>query len=169
MFKSYGSLVVVLVLSVIGIVNGDSNVRVTAPQKNPEYPNKCWDESTQTAYSVGSHNPKNSCQRIHCYPDFRIKITTCGTHSSGEGEIVEQDLSKNYPFCCAKLVKAEKKAKRVDHTFGASEVRINKFRSRNRSTAKELKTKTNEDASTSTPSLSKKHVIEKVAANENSE
>lgn len=44
--------------------------------KKIEYPNKCWDESTQTAYSVGSHNPKNSCQRIHCYPDFRIKITT---------------------------------------------------------------------------------------------
>lgn len=55
----------------------------------------------------------------------------CGTHSAGEGYTIEQDLSKDYPECCAKLVKVEKKAKRVNH-IPANEVKINKFRSRER-------------------------------------
>lgn len=40
-------------------------------------------------------------------------------------------MSKDYPECCAKLVKMEKKLRRVDH-FVASEVKINKFRARER-------------------------------------
>lgn len=103
---------IVLILSVICFVNGETSVKVTTPQKNPgelqslhccvelpliffpcepllfewmklfsfqyeiDHPNKCWDEATQTAFAVGSHNPKDSCQRIHCYPDFRIKYTS---------------------------------------------------------------------------------------------
>lgn len=41
-----------------------------------DHPNKCWDEMSQTAYAVGTHNRKDLCQRIHCYPDFRIKYTS---------------------------------------------------------------------------------------------
>lgn len=70
-------------------------------------------------------NRKSKLQRISFQP-FR-----CGTHSAGEGYKIEQDLSQDYPNCCAKLVKVEKKAKRVDQ-IGASEVKINKFRSRER-------------------------------------
>lgn len=55
----------------------------------------------------------------------------CGTHSAGEGYTIEQDLTQDYPHCCAKLVKVEAKKKRTD-SIGASEVRINKFRSRER-------------------------------------
>lgn len=41
-----------------------------------------------------------------------FSFLSCGTHSAGQGYTIEQDLSKNYPECCAKLVKVEKKAKR---------------------------------------------------------
>lgn len=68
----------------------------------------------------------------------------CGTHSAGEGYTIEQDLALDYPNCCAKLVKVEKKAKRVNHV-GASEVKINKFRSRERAIeTKETKPETKE-------------------------
>lgn len=53
----------------------------------------------------------------------------CGTHSAAEGHTIEQDLSKDYPHCCAKLVKNEKKAKRVD-LIESSAVKISKFRSK---------------------------------------
>lgn len=41
-----------------------------------EHPNMCWDSASQIAYSIGSHNAKNSCQRVHCYPDYRMKYTS---------------------------------------------------------------------------------------------
>lgn len=70
-------------------------------------------------------NGKSKLQRIS-FQSFR-----CGTHSAVEGYKIDQDLSQDYPKCCAKLVKIEKKSKRVDQ-IGSSEVIINKFRSRER-------------------------------------
>lgn len=63
---------------------------------------------------------------------FLLRVFRCGTHSAAQGYTIEQDLSKDYPDCCAKLVKAEKKAKRVD-VFEASSVKISKFRSKAKS------------------------------------
>lgn len=55
----------------------------------------------------------------------------CGTHSTAQGHTIEQDLTKGYPECCAKLVKVAKKAKSTDR-IDASSVRINKFRTKER-------------------------------------
>lgn len=63
--------------------------------------------------------------------DFSLYAFRCGTHSATQGYAIEQDLSKEYPDCCAKLVKTEKKAKRAD-LFEASSVKISKFRSKAR-------------------------------------
>lgn len=79
---------------------------------------------------------------------FLLNLFRCGTHSSGEGYAIEQDLTKAYPDCCAKLVKVEKKAKRVHH-IDASAVKINKFKGRDQ--AAELKPKKVETTSTSAP------------------
>lgn len=53
----------------------------------------------------------------------------CGVHSEAQGYTIEQDLSKDYPDCCAKLVRNERKFKRVD-TIDASAVKISKFKGR---------------------------------------
>lgn len=71
------------------------------------------------------------CLTKHCDDKlfFFLDLFRCGTHSGSEGYTIEQDLEKAYPHCCAKLVKVEKKSKGIDH-FEASEVQLNKFRSR---------------------------------------
>lgn len=50
-------------------------------------------------------------------------------HSEAQGYTIEQDLSKDYPDCCAKLVRADRKFKRIDE-FDASSVKISKFKGR---------------------------------------
>lgn len=53
----------------------------------------------------------------------------CGVHSEAQGYTIEQDLSKDYPDCCAKLVRTDRKFKRVD-AIDASAVKISKFKGR---------------------------------------
>lgn len=55
----------------------------------------------------------------------------CGIHSAALGYTIEQDLTKDYPECCAKLVKVAKKTK-SDEYIDANSVRINKFRLKER-------------------------------------
>lgn len=44
---------------------------------------------------------------------FRKFKFSCGNHTPVTGYRVEQDLTLDYPQCCAKLVKIEKKPKHV--------------------------------------------------------
>lgn len=53
----------------------------------------------------------------------------CGTHSTVSGYTIEQDLTRDYPDCCAKLVRNERKFKQFD-VMEASEVKIVKFKGR---------------------------------------
>lgn len=66
------------------------------------------------------------------FPDY----FRCGTHSAAQGHTIEQDLSKGYPNCCAKLVKVERRIKHVN--YDAATVKINKFRSRGRSVGRTI-------------------------------
>lgn len=59
----------------------------------------------------------------------RFNLFRCGVHSEPLGYTIEQDLSKDYPMCCAKLVRAERKFKRVDAP-DSSAVKISKFKGR---------------------------------------
>lgn len=81
--------------------------------------------------NVFNSEEKNSIKMCHF---LRISFPCwlcirCGTHSTAQGYIIEQDLTKDYPDCCAKLVRAERKFKRVD-VIDASAVKISKFKGR---------------------------------------
>lgn len=63
----------------------------------------------------------------------------CGTHSMAQGYTIEQDLSKGYPECCAKLVKMERNLKRGEND--SSSVKIKEFKPRERSIGKATESK----------------------------
>lgn len=57
-----------------------------------------------------------------------------------QGYTIEQDLSKGYPECCAKLVKMERNLKRGEYV--GNPVKISKFKPRERSIGKASEDKT---------------------------
>lgn len=93
----------------------------------------------------------------------RLKPFRCGVHSAAQGYTIEQDLSKDYPMCCAKLVRAERKFKRVDAP-DASAVKITKFKGSFLSKKYDSSTSKGEEpvisSTTFTPVKSTKHVEE---------
>lgn len=73
---------------------------------------------------------KNKTKKI--FTRVKFHKFRCGTHSAAQGYTIEQDLSKKFPDCCAKLVKTEKKAKRID-VMDSSAVKIREFRNNRKS------------------------------------
>lgn len=82
--------------------------------------------------------------------------------------MVEQDLTKDYPDCCAKLVRVERKFKRID-LIDASSVKISKFKGRFGGKKVESSTLNDIDSevsSTSTPSVTLNKKVEEGEATE---
>lgn len=96
----------------------------------------------------------------------------CGVHSAAQGYTIEQDLTKDYPDCCAKLVRADRKFKRVD-AIDASAVKIGKFKGRILSKKYESSTTKEEEpvisSTTPPPTTSTEHTDAKDTAIVNEE
>lgn len=91
-------LIATVLLCVISIVSINAAVSIGLAQVNPgylytdcfvrdlqmnlffvyilDYPGKCWHSRTNTAYSVGTHHPNDTCSEIHCSPSFSLSFYT---------------------------------------------------------------------------------------------
>lgn len=97
-----------------------------------------------------------------CGKRFFSDYFRCGTHSAAQGHTIEQDLSKGYPNCCAKLVKVQRRIKHVN--YDAATVKINKFRARERSGGRTIElTKVPKETETTSPTESTQEESTKIA------
>lgn len=42
-----------------------------------DHPGKCWDENLETAFDIGTHQPKGKCMEISCNKQFDMAYKTC--------------------------------------------------------------------------------------------
>jgi hypothetical protein len=89
-------------------------------EENPEYPEKCYLESSKTSHALGStwQVPEMVCAEATCYRSgspnkFLIAYQTCGLVGAGPDCELIEDLTLPYPACCPTI--------RCSKTSGESE------------------------------------------------
>jgi len=81
------------------------SVAVALNTENKDHPGKCWDDEHKQAIEINKGwQPANECIKYNCGDDFTLDIIGCGKILVGEGQHLEEDLSKSHPECCPRLV-----------------------------------------------------------------